>query len=226
MSIEFLLFSAFAAGLFGSIHCVGMCGGISSALGLSIKAPTKSALAFLFQVGRLLSYSIAGLVVGSLGAELTDLADNNSVTDALRLISVLFMLLLGLYLAGFFPGFVKIEKIGLPIWRKLAPISKRFIPVQKGSQAVSLGFLWGWLPCGLVYSVLIWSAASVNPITGALTMLSFGLGTLPAMFGLALGGSQLMAIISQPIIRRVVGLTVVAMALLALAFQLGIFGLS
>ena len=218
MTIEVLLFSAFTAGLFGSIHCVGMCGGITSALGLTIKHERKVLYAILFQVGRLISYAIAGSLIGLLGATLLGIDKPGPTTTVLRLAAALFMFLLGLYLAGWFPKFVVLERIGMPLWRKISPISQKLIPVTRMPQALLLGAIWGWIPCGLVYSVLIWSAASVNPATGALTMAAFGLGTMPAMLAFTVGASQMVAFMTQTVVRRMMGSIVMLLAILA-AYQ-------
>ena len=219
MNPELQLFGALSAGLFGSIHCVAMCGGISTALGVSTQGNHKSLLSLVFQLGRLISYALAGAAVAYLGVQLTMETSNDWISNGLRLLSVLFMVSLGLYLAGWFPKFAHIERIGLPVWRRISPISKKLIPVKSIWQALPLGFIWGWIPCGLVYSVLIWSIAAPSPLWGGLIMLSFGLGTLPAMFAMALGGSQLLMYLSQPIIRRVLGIIVILLALYALLSQ-------
>ena len=130
------------------------------------------------------------------------------------------MFLLGLYLAGWFPKFVVLEKIGMPLWRKISPISQKLIPVTKMYQAVLLGAIWGWIPCGLVYSVLIWSAASVDPYSGAMTMFAFGLGTMPAMLAFTVGASQMVALMTQSIVRKIMGSIVMALAVLAVVQML------
>jgi sulfite exporter TauE/SafE len=87
------------------------------------------------------------------------------------------MIALGLYIGGWWFGLRQIEKVGGIIWQKIEPISRRFIPINSLFQAFILGALWGWLPCGLVYTILIWSISTSNAIEGGLLMLSFGLGT-------------------------------------------------
>ena len=221
ISPELQLLSALTAGIFGSLHCVGMCGGISSALGLSIGKDTKSLLSLSYQIGRITSYAIAGLLVAFLGAQLSQAGEYKAIAMTFKLLSVLFMAALGLYLAGWFPGFAHIERLGLPLWRRIAPIGKRFMPVKSFHQAFFIGMLWGWLPCGLVYSILLWSATAPSAEWGALIMVAFGLGTLPAMFAFALGGSQVMAVMSQPLLRKVLGSIIVLLALYALFGQMG-----
>jgi sulfite exporter TauE/SafE len=216
MSPEVLLFSAFMAGVFGSLHCVGMCGGISSALGLSIGTEKKGLLSLTYQLGRIVSYAIAGTLVAYLGTQLSQAGEFKPVAMTFKIISVVFMASLGLYLAGWFPKFAQIERIGLPLWKRIAPLGKRFMPVKSIHQAFVIGMLWGWIPCGLVYSILLWSVTAPSAEWGALIMVAFGLGTLPAMFAFALGGSQVMAVMSQPALRKVMGVLIILIALYGL----------
>ena len=214
---EVHIVSAFIAGVFGSLHCVAMCGGIATALGVSSSDTKSKQMAFLYQLGRITSYAIAGGLVAFLGTQILPQSNSMHVAMILRILSVVFMVGLGLYLAGWFPKFAHIERLGLPIWRKISPLSKRLLPVKNSGQAIALGFLWGWLPCGLVYSILLWSVSAPNTLSGALIMISFGLGTLPAMFLMALGANQLLVYISQPVVRKIAGLCVIALAFYSLA---------
>ena len=214
---ELQIASAFIAGVFGSLHCVAMCGGIATALGISADSSKSRLMAFLYQVGRISSYAIAGAIVAFLGSQLSEHSDSQLFKTGLRIVSVLFMTGLGLYLAGWFPRFAQIERIGLPIWRKISPISQKLLPLKKNWHALMLGLLWGWLPCGLVYSILLWSMSAPNVASGALVMVAFGLGTFPAMFAMSLGANQLLVVLSQPVIRRIAGITVLLLALYSLA---------
>lgn len=221
MTFETMLLSALIAGIFGSLHCVGMCGGIASALGMSLKQseslkkPTITAL--FYQVGRISSYFIAGFIAGSFGDVLTQSEVLKNIATYLRLFSALFMVGLGFYLAGLFPFFTTIEKMGIPLWKKIAPLSKHFLPVKNFRQAYSLGFLWGWLPCGLTYSILLWSIAAGSALEGGLLMLAFGLGTLPAMLPVTVGAGRITTLVKHPLIRRLVGLTIILAGLFVLS---------
>ncbi len=217
---ELQLVSAFIAGLFGSLHCVAMCGGIATALGMSSDSANSRLLALLYQIGRIITYAIAGAMVALVGSQLSQQSDSELYRTVVGLLSVIFMIGLGLYLAGWFPGFAKIERIGLPIWRKISPITRQFLPLRKPAHALTLGFLWGWLPCGLVYSILLWSMSAADPMSGALVMVAFGLGTLPAMFTMSLGANHLLVYLSQPLIRRIAGSVVLMLALYSLVSYL------
>jgi len=217
MFFDPILLTAFTAGILGSLHCAGMCGGIATALGMGLRetsASGKPAVAALFyQFGRISSYVVAGVIAGSVGDILTQSDSLKFVTIYLRLFSAAFMVGLGLYLAGWFPFFSTIEKIGTPVWKKISPISKAFLPVKHLHQAYALGFLWGWIPCGLTYSILLWAITAGSSLEGGLLMLAFGLGTLPAMLPMTLGAGKIHRIVKQAAVRIIAGVLVVAAGL-------------
>ena len=186
MAFSHDLIAAFAVGFMGSLHCIGMCGGISSALTTAI-VPGQSrtfkqqfGYQLLFSVGRISAYSTAGAAIGLAGATLYDQIPSHG-PSYLRMLAGIMMILLGLYISGWWKILNQLERIGVRVWKHIAPITRTFIPVDRPHKAVALGFLWGWLPCGLVYSALPWSLGSGGAERGALLMLYFGLGTLPAM---------------------------------------------
>ena len=123
------------------------------------------------------------------------------------------LILLGLYLAGFWYGITAIENAGRALWAKLQPYSKRYIPVQNLKQAFFLGGLWGWLPCGLVYSVLIAAMATGSALNGGLLMLAFGLGTLPTLLAMGMTAVKLKATLQNVWVRRTSGLLVLGFGL-------------
>lgn len=126
------------------------------------------------------------------------------------------MIALGLYLAGLWNGIAKIETIGSVLWKRIQPLTQHFIPVKNFQQAVPLGFLWGWLPCGLVYTALIWTLSAGGAIEGALIMLAFGLGTLPNLLAMGVIATKLAKWVRNPSIRMVAGLLVVLMGIATL----------
>lgn len=184
MNDPITLTSAFIIGLLGGVHCIGMCGGIMNALSFAIPADQKSSIhvtsiLLLYNLGRILSYSIAGALIGSLGWWLqgsTPLAG-----PSLRIFAGLMLIAMGLYLAGWWRGLAMLEKLGGKLWQRIQPVSKQLMPVTHSWQALVLGAIWGWLPCGLVYSTLTLAATSGNWQQSALVMACFGLGTLPVM---------------------------------------------
>ena len=207
--LELSLISAFLVGLLGGVHCVGMCGGIVSAV--SVHLPQhKSNLSFLlaYNAGRILSYGLAGALAGLVGASSFFLAHILPVQEVLYAISSLILIALGLYLAGLWHGITYLENSGRLLWKILQPYSKRYIPVQKISQAFMLGTLWGWLPCGMVYSILIGAVATGSALRGGLLMIAFGLGTLPTLITMGLSAVKLKSLLQNTWVRRVSGLVV------------------
>lgn len=211
-----LLASAFVLGLVGSTHCAAMCGGIVAAT--QLQAPTKRRLPSLRQRtsvvlaqngGRVASYGLAGLVAGGLGrmAGGAYVANGRLVLEAL---AALALLLAGATLAGLVPARWSAERLGVPLWRALAPRARALLPLSTPARGFGFGLLWGFLPCGLVYSALSLAAASASFAHGVGTMLAFGAGTLPMLLGLGAVASQLGAWARRPLARTVAGLLVTA----------------
>ncbi len=218
--IELSLLSAFLVGLLGGGHCVGMCGGIVSAVSMHLPNQTKNQAKILFLIaynaGRISSYTLAGVLAGLLGASSFFLNHVLPIQHLLYFISSLMLILLGLYLAGFWYGLTYIEHAGRRLWTKLQPYSKRFIPVQNLTHAFALGGLWGWLPCGLVYSVLIAAISTGSAISGCLLMLAFGLGTLPTLLAMGMTAVKLKATLQNVWVRRASGLLVLVFGLVGI----------
>lgn len=223
MEIDFL--SAFIIGLLSSGHCLGMCGGITSMLTSAIaqenspknnlltsaysKNPfyNKSLLVFCYNIGRISSYALLGAIVGFTGSIA---AKNIGVPLAgLRMVAGVFLVLLGLYLGQWLMVLSKIETIGKKLWQVISPLSNKVIPVNNPLKALSLGVIWGWLPCGLVYSTLTWALASGDAITGALIMTSFGLGTLPALLTMSFGLLSLKKLLKNNKFRKSMAITII-----------------
>ncbi len=176
-----LLLSAFLIGLLGSSHCFAMCSGISAAIGVdSIKNNNGQLSSILaYNMGRLLSYAIAGLILGSLSFVIGQKFE--PALNALRLFSGLIMILMGLYICRWSLLLAQLERLSLPLWKKIQPYAQASLGKQGLHWRLICGMLWGWLPCGLVYSSLIWATSSASPINAALLMFCFGAGTLPSM---------------------------------------------
>ena len=215
--LEFTLMSAFLVGLLGGGHCIGMCGGIVSAVSMHLPhQKSKSILLFSYNAGRIISYTIAGVIAGLVGASSFFLQHVLPIQHVLYGISSLMLITLGLYLAGIWHGITYLENIGKFIWKTLQPYSKRYIPVQNFKQAFLLGSLWGWLPCGLVYSVLIAAIATGNALNGGLLMLAVGLGTLPTLLTIGMTAVKLKSLLQNIWMRRASGLLVISFGLLGL----------
>lgn len=144
-----------------------------------------------YNLGRLASYMLAGALAGAFGVEVLALLglDDDTAHSLLRVFGAAFIIAIGLYLGGWFPQLIKVEKLGQPIWHKIEPVTRRLMPIKAPWQALLYGMLWGWLPCGLVYVVLLMTVTSGSAVQGAAMMAAFGIGTLPAMLsaGVMLG---------------------------------------
>ncbi len=191
---ELTFLTALLAGVFGSTHCLSMCGGIATALGsASSRRPAWQAL--LYHAGRILSYSTAGAIAGALGTGAGFAFAISSWSAILRLGTAIIVIVIGLDISFGTSARTRWlrapERWGARLWQRLAPARRLPLPSAPAARALVLGLMWGWLPCGLVYSVLLAAALAGGAAAGALTMLAFGLGTLPAMATLSYAGSWL-----------------------------------
>ena len=175
-----LFLAAFSMGLFGSPHCLGMCGGIVTAFGLSMQHVSdskKNGLILTYHLGRLISYALLGLIASLVGVAIFQSIMSNS---APRIVLGAVLVLIGLAMLGL-PLFNQLEKVGMRFWQSLAPIRKKVFPIDSFGKALFAGLLWGFLPCGLVYGALMMAIAGNNIATGAALMFVFGLGTMPML---------------------------------------------
>jgi uncharacterized protein len=215
MLTEFTFLSAFLAGLLGTTHCISMCGSIAGALTLCLPAKVHQSpyrLGFyllIYNVGRISSYIVAGMLVGFLGAQFLHLLSLDNPRLVIKWISGLFMMALGLYIAQWWQTLAFLEKMGALMWRRIEPLGRRFMPVKRPLQALGFGLVWGWLPCGLVYSALAFSLTSCSAWQGGLLMLAFGLGTLPMVLALGITVPWLKQVAHQRMVRQIVGTIIV-----------------
>ena len=216
---ESLYFSAFLIGLFGGTHCAGMCGGIISGLtlGISEENRRKNLLSFslLYNLGRIISYSVAGAMAASLGAVSDNYGFGIEVRKILTLIAATVMIFLGLYLTGWWTNVIlKFEKIGSFLWQRIEPYAKRYIPIHSHGHALIAGLLWGWLPCGLVYSTLFLAMTGKSVAQGVLIMTSFGIGTLPTLLTIGYFSGSLIANLQKKWIRTFAGIMIIGFGIL------------
>lgn len=178
---------AFNMGLFSTLHCVGMCGSIITTLMLassdSHQGDKKKSLtiSFAYNIGRILSYSFAGLIIGLFGSGLAEFLASFNANFVLQIIASLVLIGLALNILGVVSFSKHVEGLGMRLWKQIQPVTKSLLPVDSFGKALLFGMVWGWLPCGLVYSALLFSLGSGSAINGMLVMLFFGLGTLPGM---------------------------------------------
>jgi len=269
------LLPIFLVGLAGSVHCVGMCGGIVGALSAAqapsarpdprsappgdarsagqaqpttpagatastgrpprsesiAKAPRLRATIAItpargesrllriaaYNSGRIASYMVAGALAGGLVGGAAQLAHIASLQLLLYWLANLMLVALGLYLMDAWHGLTRLETLGQRLWRRFVPLLQWLLPMDSPLKALALGGVWGWVPCGMVYSVLLTALLSGSAAGGAAVMLAFGLGTLPMLIGLGLIGARLRLALQRPGVRRACGLLVLGFGILGLA---------
>ena len=198
MNYDITFFTLFLLGFFGGTHCVGMCGGLSSAFALQLPPHlNRLGLIVLLNLGRISSYVLIGLIVGLVGQIGISLDDTRWLQNGLYVAANILLLLLGLYLAGLSTAATQIERIGRPIWKRLNPILNRLLPIKSVPACFGVGMLWGWLPCGLVYSASLYALGSGNAVQGGLYMLAFALGTLPNLLAMGIFAAQLKTLLQR-----------------------------
>jgi len=204
-----VLSTAFLAGLLGSGHCFGMCGGIAAGLG-AMSRGRGVIPALQFNLARLASYAMLGLVASSVLSEVSSLSP---IGRWLRLLTAVMILLIGLRFLFNFRGIDLIERGGAGLWKRIMPLALKAGARQDAMGRLLLGACWGLLPCGLVYTVLLTAASTANPLGGTLTMLAFGTGTLPSMLGLTFAAPALSSFLEDRTVRKVIGFALVVLAL-------------
>ncbi|MDX2464904.1 MAG: sulfite exporter TauE/SafE family protein [Porticoccus sp.] len=199
--------SMFLIGLLGAGHCAGMCGGIVAALGFSVdQKQSRWRIITSYNLGRITSYGLMGVLVGFLGY----FGENAlSLGPWLRGAAGILLILMGFYIAGWWRILASLEKAGQLVWRRLQPVANGLFKVRSVGKSFFFGMLWGWLPCGLVYSALAFAGASATPVTGGLAMIAFGLGTLPAMLAGGIFSTQLRSLLQGRLLRIVMALILI-----------------
>jgi sulfite exporter TauE/SafE len=169
-----------------------------------------------YNAGRVLSYVVAGLVLGAFGVALMNALTPWFGQEWPRMLAGVVMLLIGLNIAGWLPQLALLEHVGQPLWRWLQPLHHRLTPVSSLQRALLYGLVWGWLPCGVVYAMLITAMAQDSALIGGWLMLAFGIGTLPSVIATGLLAGRIQGMVRNPFFRRFAGLTVILFGLMAL----------
>jgi sulfite exporter TauE/SafE len=215
---EFSIIAVFLVGLLGGVHCLGMCGSIVGIFTAQVpKGTARWPFHLAYSSGRIASYAVAGALVGAIGQAGLLMRDAVPVQHLLFALSSLMLIVLGSYLAGLWGAVRQLERLGGGLWQRLQPYTTKLLPVNTVPRALGLGALWGWLPCGLVYSVLLSALASGSAPHGALIMLAFGLGTLPNLLAIGLFWESVKGWVQSPRVRLAAGLLVAAFGVYGLA---------
>ncbi|PKH06319.1 sulfite exporter TauE/SafE family protein [Moritella sp. Urea-trap-13] len=205
------LVAAFMIGVLGAGHCIAMCGGISGAIAHANKQTTQpNTLAPLFyNLGRITSYTLIGAIVGFTAQIGLNFGAGYDLLLILRFVSGITLILIGLYIAQLNSAILQLEKVGRLVWQYIQPLARQFLPLKTSYHAFPLGFLWGWLPCGLVYSALTLALSTGSTLNAALTMFAFGLGTFPIMFLVGSLSTKFNSLIQNTKFKRFSGLLLV-----------------
>ncbi len=240
-----LSLTALTTGLLGSLHCLGMCGGVSGTVALAstdvakssrrpvpvaVVAVTATPAAFsaeinvlAFNAGRIASYAIAGALAGTVGGALGGIGQGGVISETLAARTALFVfanlmiIATGLYLMGMPQLLAPLERIGGHLWRHISPLTRQLLPLRSAAHATLFGMVWGWIPCGMVYAMLL-SAISAGSATGGMvTMFAFGLGTLPVMLATGWAAGSMRRWTRHPRVRQAAGAAVVVLGIVGLA---------
>lgn len=206
------------AGFASSLHCVGMCGGIASGLMLSLSPDgdnsARARILLQAQLGRVAAYVLAGAIVGLVGSSVYFSFDRAEAHLLLRWAGAVTLVYIGLSVAGWAPSLAGMDRIGTRVVTLLrAPLGGA---LQTASPVLA-GFLWGFLPCGMVYAALFYAMLSGSAGGGAAIMAGFGLGTVPAVVGAAFGAQMLMRLSRRPGLRVGVGMVIVILGVASAA---------
>ena len=217
--MSLLLAAALSAGFLGSAHCLGMCGPVvllfeSPGQVAAPLAPTLRRL--LYNLGRLACYALLGAAAGAAGIILTRVAGLDAGLRLLRWFAAAMVMLLGLNLLTDWRALAALERAGAALWRRVQPLARHALPVTTPARALAAGFLWGMLPCGLVYTSVAIAAGSGGPVQGAVIMLAFWLGTLPALLAAGASAAGIAGWSRRSRLRRVAGAVLVASGAIAL----------
>lgn len=201
-----------------------MCGGIISALSLSLPTDVQKNRRRLFPYlltyssGRIASYAVAGLMAGAVSGNLFQAISPTYGNTVLRWIAAIVLVALGLQIGGWFPRLFRLERLGRPIWQRIEPYGRKLLPVKSPTHAFFFGTIWGWLPCGLVYTTLIWAGTSGGAYESAMLMTAFGLGTLPSVLATGMLTGSVLKFARSSWFKQLAGILLVGMAVFSIVY--------
>lgn len=221
MILDWLVLSAaLLSGLLGGVHCAAMCGAIATSLSFgqkSTSATTQWLHALQPNLGRVLGYTLAGGIVGGVGHGLVSIAQQPRLMLAMRIGVGLLMIVVALRLLDPTGRFNPLSRPANALWQRLRPLQRALLPADTTLKRIGIGLLWGWLPCGLSATLLATAWLQATAVGGALTMLAFGLGTLPVMLPLTWSGARLGQRLQRGGLRIAAGLLVLLAGLVTIA---------
>ncbi len=209
---------AVGMGLLSGAHCFAMCGGIAGALVFSLPQEIRqnrlklALYLVLYSIGRITSYTLAGALLGLIGAVTFSALSPAGGHEALRGLAVVILIAIGMNIGGWLPQLSRLENLGDRLWRRIEPWGRRLLPVRSPLHALLYGMLWGWLPCTMVYSTLFWASTSGGAVEGGALMLSFGVGTLPALLSAGALTRFISGLGQRQGLRRAAGILIIAFA--------------
>ena len=222
-TLAIAMLSALLAGIAGSGHCLAMCGGMAGLLSARTVGSGRPARRTVsYNLGRVSSYALGGLLAGGLGYSVGIATGLDAAAGQLRVISGAIIVLAGLYLLTGMQILALFDRLGERAWRRISPLAAHQLRNGASGSGFVLGMLWGWLPCGMTWSMLAVAAASGNPLTGAAVMLAFGAGTLPAMLAVGLAGFRLRGLLNRVAMRRAAAVVLIVAGTWTIVFPLTI----
>lgn len=211
------LWAAFVAGLAASGHCASMCGGIAGALAMRAGAAgpgSKLAMGLAYNLARVGSYALAGAIVGVLGHLVLHQFDIGLLSLVFRVTAGLIMLAVAGRLLFGWRLLEPLEAAGSRVWRRVLPWAGRRGQAGGIGGAIGLGLAWGWLPCGMTYSMLMMAGMTGGAADGAALMAAFGVGTLPSMVTATVAFERVATLLSKrATLRTVAGVLLLAFGL-------------
>ena len=212
-----MFYTAFIFGLLGSFHCIGMCGPIAFALPLDRSSKSRMFFqTFLYHLGRLITYSLIGLLFGFIGRGLF-------LSGFQQRLSILMGIIMILSVAIPVKVFSKFN-ITKPLYKLIGKLKQQlglYLNKKSNKSIFIIGFLNGFLPCGLVYMALMGAVASSNVFQGSLYMFLFGMGTVPMMTLAVFAGNILKASLRNKI-QKLIPVFVIIIGLLFILRGLGL----
>jgi sulfite exporter TauE/SafE len=216
-----LILAGLLLGFSSSLHCFAMCSGIAASLHLA--AATRPGVprgalptALIINSGRITGYMVAGAVVGAAGAGVLSVLDRSIMNAVLRWASAFALGAIGLSMIGLLPVPVALSRAGLMISDRITVVSSAArLPPTAG--LFLSGTVWGFCPCAMVYGTLFYATLAGSGFGGALVMLAFGLGTLPALLASGLGLATLRRRATSVRWQPAIGIALLALSLASVA---------